>query len=440
LIVLAGIWKRAIDTYRRLQPIIKSFWTVQVDYEKHIAQAKAQFEQDEKALKLEIEKNKSQLIAVEQRIVEAKVVENDLFFKVNNAKDTELLYSFISERSKSDIYSKHLGIISIIRRDFEMLNYLVTGHQSEVEKTDKVERLKQKFRESFARPLERIILYIDDLDRCPEENVVQVLEAVNLLMAYSLFIVVVGVDQQWVRNALIIKHRNQFADASQPLEPARYLEKIFQIPFYLKKAEDKSVKRMIDKLVSTIPDVGIKRKVQSDPELKKDDELVHDEGPVIPISVPVKEMDKVREEAATEALIISADEKTLMEEISIVVGSSPRAIKRFVNSYRIIKCHEDFIYSAVEDLKRIMFLLAMPIGDFKGISKQFEQFIQIPDDRTFDAFLREGSDTNGPCQEMFERLTNFLLGSSEFSFLIKETSRLFKPNFNFVCRFTFKSL
>ena len=44
------------------------------------------------------------------------------------------------------------------------------------------------------RPIERIVLYIDDLDRCPPERVVEVLQAVHLLLAFELFVVVVAVD------------------------------------------------------------------------------------------------------------------------------------------------------------------------------------------------------------------------------------------------------
>ncbi len=40
--------------------------------------------------------------------------------------------------------------------------------------------------------IDRIVLYIDDLDRCPEVKVVEVLQAVHLLLAYPLFVVVVG--------------------------------------------------------------------------------------------------------------------------------------------------------------------------------------------------------------------------------------------------------
>ncbi len=42
--------------------------------------------------------------------------------------------------------------------------------------------------------LNRIVLYIDDLDRCPPKRVVEVLQAVHLLLAFELFVVVVGVD------------------------------------------------------------------------------------------------------------------------------------------------------------------------------------------------------------------------------------------------------
>ncbi len=46
---------------------------------------------------------------------------------------------------------------------------------------------------------ERIVIYIDDLDRCSETKVYEVLQAIHLLLAFDLFVVVVGVDVGWVR-------------------------------------------------------------------------------------------------------------------------------------------------------------------------------------------------------------------------------------------------
>jgi hypothetical protein len=93
-------------------------------------------------------------------------------------------------------------------------------------------------------PVSRIVLYIDDLDRCPEDKVLDVLRAVHLLLAFPLFVVVVAVDPRWVarclRNALGASLAAPGISASE-LETlggastaADYLEKIFQIPLWLR--------------------------------------------------------------------------------------------------------------------------------------------------------------------------------------------------------------
>ena len=46
------------------------------------------------------------------------------------------------------------------------------------------------------------MLYIDDLERCEPDQVVQVLQAVHLLLAMELFVVVVGVDPRWLLRSL----------------------------------------------------------------------------------------------------------------------------------------------------------------------------------------------------------------------------------------------
>src|SRR4029450_3168764 len=58
----------------------------------------------------------------------------------------------------------------------------------------------------------RIILYIDDLDRCPPDTVVKVLQAVHLLLTFPLFTVVVAVDARWVSRALRERFPNLLAE------------------------------------------------------------------------------------------------------------------------------------------------------------------------------------------------------------------------------------
>jgi KAP family P-loop domain len=50
--------------------------------------------------------------------------------------------------------------------------------------------------------IDRFVLYIDDLDRCPPRRVVEMLDAIHLLLAVPLFVVVVAVDPRWLLRSL----------------------------------------------------------------------------------------------------------------------------------------------------------------------------------------------------------------------------------------------
>jgi hypothetical protein len=105
--------------------------------------------------------------------------------------------------------------------------------------------------------VDRIVLYIDDLDRCPPDRVVEVLRAIQLLLAFPLFVVVVGVDARWVKRALNVRYKDQL----RPLRdggwdgatPQDYIEKIFQIPFWLEPMSPTSTRRYLGGLLSVAP-------------------------------------------------------------------------------------------------------------------------------------------------------------------------------------------
>jgi hypothetical protein len=91
------------------------------------------------------------------------------------------------------------------------------------------------------------VLYIDDLDRCRPRQVIEVLQAVHLLLALDLFVVVVGVDPRWLVRSLREQYPGTLeaepgpgAAAAPPggadlagAVPTDYLQKIFNIPFTL---------------------------------------------------------------------------------------------------------------------------------------------------------------------------------------------------------------
>ena len=91
-------------------------------------------------------------------------------------------------------------------------------------------------RELFPRGAPRVILYIDDLDRCPPPRVVEVMEAVQLLLSTPLFVVVLGLDTRYITRALEKEYREILQREGDP-SGMDYIEKIIQIPYRVRPIE-----------------------------------------------------------------------------------------------------------------------------------------------------------------------------------------------------------
>lgn len=213
------------------------------------------------AARLERIESSAEVKGVQQGVAEARAEEAAAESKLENARgdlkrlQSELdalqperrLLHLLEERSQGGTYTRHLGIVSLIRNDFERLSQILKELNEE-----------ERDLEKEAPPIQRIVLYIDDLDRCRPEQVVEVLEAVHLLLAFPLFVVVVGVDPRWLRHSLHKQYpENLGEDGGGPGEeqatPQQYLEKIFQIPFALRPVDKEGFEEMVGTLLSPAP-------------------------------------------------------------------------------------------------------------------------------------------------------------------------------------------
>ncbi|HEX8394988.1 MAG TPA: P-loop NTPase fold protein [Longimicrobium sp.] len=243
----------------------------------------AQVMEDEEKPRSEARRRLQHLEAEEQAAVEA----HDAAVRQVHKAQEELeeiqagrrLHRFIAERSATADYRRHLGIVALIRNDFERLSTLLqeagTSADGEVP------------------AVERIILYIDDLDRCPEQRVVEVLQAVHLLLAFPLFVVVVGVDSRWLLRSVRSHYSELLSGGDEPRggrgaqgeedendwasTPQNYLEKIFQIPFTLRPMNSDGYASLIQGLIP----------MEGDPEEEAGDDgegldLYRPTSPVIP--------------------------------------------------------------------------------------------------------------------------------------------------------------
>jgi hypothetical protein len=259
---------------------------------------------------------------------------------------SRLLARLIADRVESDDYRRHLGVLALVRRDFEaMSDYL----RIDAREIDACDTLAQEEADDEVR-LGRIVLYVDDLDRCEPDQVVAVLQAVHLLLAFPLFTVVVGVDMRWVERALRLHHKTLLDSGGA--EPRDYLEKIFQIPFWLEPLDADASRSMLrgilgsaaplpqtDGATMPAPTAGTSPSELTEttavgegvPSPEAPAEPVAPSRRAIPLPVaPPRDL-------YPRSLEVGDVELAAMDELAPLLGRSPRALKRFVNTYRLIK-------------------------------------------------------------------------------------------------------
>jgi hypothetical protein len=332
----------------------------------------AQREQELSRLNLELN---AKLLAQEQARQRVTAIETE------QQRPAEALARYIEDRAASDDYRRHLGLPALVRRDFERISQLIDASTSKLAVNDD---LAQEESESSDR-VDRIVLYIDDLDRCPPRRVVEVLEAVHLLLAFPLFVVVVGVDSRWVLRSLESHYWQLLAPGDAGEAPAAtpldYVEKIFQVPYQLRPLDASTARRMLHGLLE---EAGIAR---------SEDELAVDSGTMPGRTAQARGQlaraggargiqgqyagGPVAHEVAAApprdmtpySLHLESKERRAMDELAALIGTTPRTVKRFANLYRILKVRAlergEHLLDARgpwADYEILLFLLAVSTG------------------------------------------------------------------------------
>jgi hypothetical protein len=110
---------------------------------------------------------------------------------------------------------------------------------------------------------QRIVVFIDDLDRCLPNNALQVLESMKLFFDLEGFVFVVGLNREVVQRAIELKYRPLEAAAGgvdSPVKGSEYIKKIFQLPFTLPLV---SV-RQVDEFLTTLGDADLSAEQRDD--------------------------------------------------------------------------------------------------------------------------------------------------------------------------------
>lgn len=117
-----------------------------------------------------------------------------------------------------------------------------------------IEQLKSYFRDMVVNVVGskgRLIIFIDDLDRCPPERIVNVLDSMKLFLDIPNCAYLLGLDREIIEQALA----KRFEDYSHPSQEAReYLDKIIGLPFDLPPLSTKNMTRLVSEIGASLPD------------------------------------------------------------------------------------------------------------------------------------------------------------------------------------------
>ncbi|ONF73472.1 P-loop NTPase fold protein [Amycolatopsis keratiniphila] len=225
------------------------------------------------------------------------------------------LVSFAESRVSD--YVEHLGVVSLLRKDLETFATMLAEvpHGS--------------------GKIERTVLYIDDLDRCPPKVVVQVLEAIHLLLALPVFVVVVGVDSRWLKKA-VEQHYEQMLGDNPETFAENYLEKIFQVPFTLSPMDDPGFAGLVRGLAETeVPD-STPAPAPAGTGLATGDRPPATVAPPPPSEEPAPSSEQSTIDVRPPRLVISSAELDFLPTLAPFIRS-PRAAKRLLNLYRLLR-------------------------------------------------------------------------------------------------------
>ncbi len=371
-----------VHAYRAVQPILVAARNAVLKRSEQTATIERQMRETRGKLEEAEQRERDAAKKHEETVAEAA--------RFKNPTPTRVFDYYLNVSADTRQFEQQLGTVSHVRRVFEQLNaiYLERGAPSRAKpaptpQADAVAPVQPAAPATSTEfDIDRIVLYIDDLDRCQFRQVVTVLEAVHLLLAFRLFVVVVGVDARWLEKSLLTIYKDQLKEQSAGLERQAtvqdYLEKIFQIPIQLRELSSRSdseLRPYLEAVAGPLEDDPSSRATAAVPPPAPATRAKGDFIDVLePLDVKLKDAKETARETVTR-ITLHRHELESMELLAPFLGKSPRAIKRFMNVYRLLRGRRrggalDAFLANVGGVEAPSFACQFWLAVYKGLSPE----------------------------------------------------------------------
>ena len=211
------------------------------------------------------------------------------------------------------------------------------GYQHQVLRD--IEFLMNRLGAEKQRP--RVVVFIDDLDRCSDEKVLETLQAINLLLTASGCYVFLGIDTHMIAQAVARKY--ELAEHEEARAES-YLRKIIQLSIRLPAAEQDQRVRLLAQLFSPAVRLAYEAQAGSAPAQQAPSTSPR-EDPRRSVRRPVTEglygwsASGVSRPAVFEIADVedTVDELDAFARLRDVIPDNPRELKRLANLHRLVK-------------------------------------------------------------------------------------------------------
>ena len=217
------------------------------------------------------------------------------------------------------------GIISAVKQKAgdvseDEIKKVIDAFKKEEAKRTEIKNFRKTFKEVFEDCKgERLVVFIDELDRCTPDTVLDIFEAIRLFLYVPGTTFIIGADERLVSYAVKTKYKDipgHDIDISK-----EYLEKLVQYPVKIPQLNEQEVKQYITCLLLQNEDLDIKKVAESITKLGINDELTSD---TVKTATGKEVTEGIKEAFDLSNQIYSA--------LATLMKGNPRHCKRFFNT------------------------------------------------------------------------------------------------------------
>ncbi|MCU9534000.1 KAP family NTPase [Streptococcus sp. CSL10205-OR2] len=207
----------------------------------------------------------------------------------------------------------------------------VKDNYLEATSDEKIRNEISNFREKFGELIKetnisRVVIYIDEIDRCSTETILEIFEAMRLFMFSGKVAFIYGADERQIAYAIKQKYSEDILDGGSKIDIGKeYLEKIVQYPVRIPRMNVAETELYITLLLS-------EDGVDDDKFLSLKSELINQyRENLSSVSLP----DKIKDNGIIVRNFTLA--KRIAELLNFGLNGNPRQFKRFLNEFELRK-------------------------------------------------------------------------------------------------------